>query len=867
MKNKLLLAFAFFLSVSVSWAQPSPDFSMIGYGAQEGNGNFYNAGGTTGGAGGKIVCPKDFSELKAYAESANPYIILIDKEITSGVPCNVDANGNIVSSGGTASTYGEVLLLGSNKTLLGIGNQAFLNRIGIVIQVKSNIIIRNIKFSMRNVPISKTNENKIVAWRNGAEVILSDPDCIGIQADKTSAKVDYGHHYWIDHCEFYNGDAPNKDRYDGLLDMKNNVQYITISWCHFHDHDKACLSGKGNSDNYPRTVTMHHNYFHNIQGSRLPLQRGGIYHYYNNMQEGCSDGYDLREGAIAYVEGCYFKDTKSPVMPGGGAATLVDLAFENCKRIPAEYAVDGVKYDELYTIPASDYRPPYQYTADAAADVPGIVPQYSGIGKITDEYDVNNAVDDLANAGTGNGSTDPVLGVGDPIMATPSGTGYDYYWFNADNETAVNAFIADGTITLVNPPSDVVDSQGNPVVSSFNPTKDPSNANYKTDKTGILALGKSGGAAIFKLPSCGYFKLYLFRTGTYSGDIYTSTDGEQWSASKMSLNSKAGVYELDITSVVAGEEQIFVKISNTSTGNLNIQGVQIFEAGEGVIEQPNKAPTVSITSPSNGASFVMGTNNNITIQATAADSDGSIDRVEFFVNGNSIGYSIAAPYSADYTFEAAGTYTLTAVASDDEDAMTTSAVVTVTVKEEGEEPDPEPTPGGNVVIEAGASLPQGYSTSFGNTAYTYNSDAIAAKLIAVEKGTYSITLPADVTVSKVVITGCMQANEDTKGSITLNGVSKALKGRKTMPYESLILENQSLTGTIEFTLDYKAGLRIELTTSSATSIEDSFTGKEVTEVEYISLNGVKLQSPVKGINIMRTMYDDGSVEVTKVFVK
>ena len=374
MKNKLLLSLALLLSVSLSWAQP--DFSMIGYAAMEGEGNFYQKGGTTGGEGGKVVTPTTFNELKQYVEdTSTPYIILITKEFTTDTPCTVDNEGHIAASG-TASTYGEILKVGSNKTLLGVGDAAFFNRIGLVIQTQSNIIIRNIKFTMKNVPVVKSGENKVLAWRNGAEVILGDPDCISIQADITSASKDYGHHYWIDHCEFFNENGVNKDRYDGLLDMKNNVQYTTISWCKFHEHSKACLSGKGNSDKYPRTVTMHHNYFYNIQGSRLPLQRGGTYHYYNNYQEECQDGYDLRCGAIAYVEGCYFKNVKSPVMPSGEGegATLVDLIFDGCRRIPTGFTdLVTTKLDEVYDIPTSSYRPPYSYQADKASDIPAIV--------------------------------------------------------------------------------------------------------------------------------------------------------------------------------------------------------------------------------------------------------------------------------------------------------------------------------------------------------------------------------------------------------------------------------------------------------------------------------------------------------------
>ena len=46
------------------------------------------------------------------------------------------------------------------------------------------------------------------------------------------------------------------------------------------------------------------------------------------------------------------------------------------------YAEEGVKYDKLYEIPTSDYRPPYTYKADAASEVPDIVPVYCGVGKI-----------------------------------------------------------------------------------------------------------------------------------------------------------------------------------------------------------------------------------------------------------------------------------------------------------------------------------------------------------------------------------------------------------------------------------------------------------------------------------------------------
>src|SRR5262249_43611422 len=92
----------------------------------------------------------------------------------------------------------------------------------------------------------------------------------------------------------------------------------------------------------------------------------------------------------------------------------------------------------------------------------------------------------------------------------------------------------------------------------------------------------------------------------------------------------------------------------------------------------NALPTVSITSPTSGANF--GAPANITVSATAADSDGSIQKVEFFYGGtNLIATLTATPFSFTWTGVAQGTYSLTAVATDNQNGTTTSAPVSVTV--------------------------------------------------------------------------------------------------------------------------------------------------------------------------------------------
>ena len=411
--RKTILAAALFCGFSMmanAQIQDGRDFSMDGFAAYEGvaGSNWYRAGGTTGGAGGKVVKADNFSQLQAYLQATDPYIVIVDHDITTGIKCYVDdlSTGRLLDDqsgkSGVESVYGERIMVAPNKTLIGVVDPAtglapLFSHITFVMQSVDNIIIRNCRFTMKGVPVLRTGENKIVAWRNGAQVEVGDPDCIGIQADKVSAKTNWGGHIWIDHCEFFNGDAANKDRYDGLLDCKNNVQWMTFSYNYFHDHDKSCLWGKGDSDVYEncRTISFHHNFFDNIQGSRLPLQRGGHVHYYNNYMRGCEDGWDIRTGAVAYEEGCYFEDTKSPIRSDRGGSLNIskaegyDCIYKGCNNLMEGYTnIDGAKVSKSLPVTKTDWVPTQttssytQHYLDKTVDVPAICEKYSGAGKV-----------------------------------------------------------------------------------------------------------------------------------------------------------------------------------------------------------------------------------------------------------------------------------------------------------------------------------------------------------------------------------------------------------------------------------------------------------------------------------------------------
>ncbi|HET7527727.1 MAG TPA: PQQ-dependent sugar dehydrogenase [Burkholderiaceae bacterium] len=92
----------------------------------------------------------------------------------------------------------------------------------------------------------------------------------------------------------------------------------------------------------------------------------------------------------------------------------------------------------------------------------------------------------------------------------------------------------------------------------------------------------------------------------------------------------------------------------------------------------NQPPTVALTAPADGSSGFTGT--PITLTATAADGDGSIAGVQFFDGATAIGAAdTTLPFSVSWTPSTTGVHVLTAQATDNGGASTTSAAVSVTI--------------------------------------------------------------------------------------------------------------------------------------------------------------------------------------------
>jgi len=139
-----------------------------------------------------------------------------------------------------------------------------------------------------------------------------------------------------------------------------------------------------------------------------------------------------------------------------------------------------------------------------------------------------------------------------------------------------------------------------------------------------------------------------------------------------------------------------IRISVTAALNsyARIIEVEAWGISAPVTPPPNTPPTVSITAPSAGAAFNEPA--AISISANAADSDGSVSSVAFFANGAPIGTSTVAPFGITWSNVPAGTYALTAVATDNLGLATTSAAISIVVN--------APTPRLNVALASNGGV-------------------------------------------------------------------------------------------------------------------------------------------------------------------
>ena len=177
----------------------------------------------------------------------------------------------------------------SNTSIIGMDN-AKLKGVNLVLD-SDNVIIRNIQFESPYdyFPAWDPNDGPEGNWNS--------------QYDSISIKG--GTHIWIDHSSFQDGPETVEKYFgrkyehrDGLVDITNEADYITISYSTFENHNKTMLIGSSDSkisDEGKLHVTLHHNYFHDVV-QRLPRVRFGQVHVYNNYFAS-----DTTNGEYAYA--------------------------------------------------------------------------------------------------------------------------------------------------------------------------------------------------------------------------------------------------------------------------------------------------------------------------------------------------------------------------------------------------------------------------------------------------------------------------------------------------------------------------------------------------------------------------------------
>jgi pectate lyase len=313
-------------------------------------------GGTTGGAGGATVRATTGTAIHTAlcnrASASTPITIEVEGTINHGNTAKV--------SGSSCNTAAGVIELKqiSNVTIIGVGGGAVFDQLGIHIREARNIIIQNV--TVRNVKKSGSPTS------NGG-------DAIGMESGVRNV--------WVDHVtlEASGGEA---EGFDGLFDMKDDSQYITLSYAILRNSGRGGLIGSSESDTSNGFVTFHHNKYENID-SRTPLLRGGISHIYNNHYVSLHEsGINSRAGARAKVDNNYFQNSKDVL-----GTFYTDAA--------GYWQVSGNIFDNVtWSARSGDNNPagpnptsnttvsvPYSYTLDNASCVPSIVSLTAGANK------------------------------------------------------------------------------------------------------------------------------------------------------------------------------------------------------------------------------------------------------------------------------------------------------------------------------------------------------------------------------------------------------------------------------------------------------------------------------------------------------
>ncbi|MCX4909746.1 polysaccharide lyase family 1 protein [Streptomyces sp. NBC_00878] len=206
------------------------------------------------------------------------------------------------------------LTVGSNTTIVGLGDSAVLKGASLQVRDADNVIVRNLELrdAYDCFPVWQPNTGGLGDWKTAYDTLW----------------LRGATHVWIDHVTASDKGHPDADeptyfgrnylRHDGLLDITNASDLVTVSWSRFADHDKAMLIGSADTatgDRGKLRVTLHHNEFESVV-QRAPRVRFGQVHVYNNRYVVPADAHDYRYSLGVSVESAVYAENNAFTTPG-----------------------------------------------------------------------------------------------------------------------------------------------------------------------------------------------------------------------------------------------------------------------------------------------------------------------------------------------------------------------------------------------------------------------------------------------------------------------------------------------------------------------------------------------------------------------
>ncbi|CAL9617148.1 Pectate lyase [Streptomyces sp. enrichment culture] len=284
------------------------------------------------------------------------------------------------------------LRVGSNTTIVGLGDDAVLKGASLQISDADNVIVRNLEVrdAYDCFPVWQPNSGGLGDWKAAYDTIW----------------LRGASHVWVDHVILSDKGHPDEDepayfarnylRHDGLLDITNGSDLVTVSWSRFADHDKAMLIGNGDTatgDRGKLRVTLHHNEFESVV-QRAPRVRFGQVHVYNNRYVVPEDAHDYRYSIGVSTESAVYAEHNAFHTPSHiEAADLVKswngTALHDSGSLFNGYPVDLLTIHNAYNSGSErdltadvGWTPALHGTVDSAAKADRAVAHGAGAGRV-----------------------------------------------------------------------------------------------------------------------------------------------------------------------------------------------------------------------------------------------------------------------------------------------------------------------------------------------------------------------------------------------------------------------------------------------------------------------------------------------------